>query len=579
MTSNFDWSKYEEAKPSAEQKATTVEQDNTFNWKQYEQKSTAPTYVPPKSFTEQSWEDIKQVPSGLARIGLRGGAAGAAASSKAIGGLLHTLSSMGTEGKPGEFKGMGTRMIKTAGDYFQKLGKEGQAQLKQGIESLLGQSYSTGEEALAQGLERIANIYGSGPFKGMGIPSIIGGAAGQIGKELGTPESVQTGLEIFGTMGKDLAKGIASLAKQPRYSKSGLQLPSIVEKTGEKLSGLKAKVFGGKKEQVYNKVSDQAEKLITKIKQERLPLTKEIEEGIDVTARTQKNLEDVQTLANKMTDKIESTTVSNYLDDIENTIQFGGVPTGEQEEILKLVNKYREKFGEFEGGKRLYTPSQYVKQFRNINKDLTNLYQTKFVHGERLDTMRFYEGLKDKITKTLEQGTPEAFSNLFKETNKEFSQLSRIDRFNQIMEQVTSETGIINANKLQNYITDPRKANILRKQIGKEGFDKLRLISNDLSKVQNKLKLVEELNLGSAIKSGLAMKVFAMLKLPVVAPVVLSTKGAQVARGYMLTSPQGTRDVTNLLKAIHSGNKKAIRSYVLKLDENAKKYEEAKNPK
>lgn len=161
MTSNFDWSKYEEAKPSSEQKVTPVEQDNTFNWKQYEQDSTGQTYVPPKSFIEQSWEDIKQVPSGIARTTLRGGAALLSAPSKAIGGLLHALSSMGVDGKQGEVKGMGTRMVKAAGDYFQKLGKEGQDQLKQGIENILGKSYSTGEEAITKGVERIATIYGS----------------------------------------------------------------------------------------------------------------------------------------------------------------------------------------------------------------------------------------------------------------------------------------------------------------------------------------------------------------------------------------------------------------------------------
>jgi len=573
MSTEFDWSQYKTL-PST----PTTNHPTTFDWNQYEN-IEMPKLPIQQTLGEQALEIGTESAKGLARTGLRGGAALVAAPSKAIGGLLQLLSQIGTEGKRGEIKGMGTRMIRAAGNYFQKAGKEGQEQLKQGIEKLLGQSYGSAEEALAQGVERIATIYGSGPFKGMVLPSVVGGAAGQTAKELGLPEWAQQIAEFSGVLGPDLVKGLISLAKQPRYAESGLQLPSIAEKTGEKLRGLKAKVFGGRKEQVYRNVSDQAEKLITKIKQENLPLTKEIEEGIDVSARTQKNLENVQTLANKMTNKIESKPISDYLNEIENKIQFGGVPTNEQEEILKLISKYRNRFGELEGATRFYTPSQYVKQFRNINKDLTNLYQTKFVHGERLDTMRFYEGLKDNITKTLEQGTPEAFTNLFKETNKEFSQLSRIERFNQIMENVTSEKGVIEATKLRNYVNNPKKANILRKQIGKEGFDKLRLISNDLSKVQNKLKLVEELDLGSALKSGLALKVLTSLKIPVLGGVHLTQKGTQIARGYMLTSPQGTRDVLNFLRAIQSGNKKAIRSYALRLDENAQKYEDSKNPK
>jgi len=578
MTTTFDWKKYESSTPPIVKKPEPQPQNMQFDWGKFEQKSDYDTVQPPQSFGDMLKEVSIEVPKGLARIGARGTASLIAAPSKGIGGLLNFISQMGEEGKPGEFKGMGTRAIRSLGNWFQEQGEGGQQYLKDQIEKVLGKSYGSGEEALTGFIERAADIYGRGPFKGMVVPSLTGGAAGETAKQLGAGEKGQQIAEIGGVFGPDLLKGLTSLAKQLKASESGLILPKIVEKTGEKLKGLKAKVFGGRKEQVYKNVSEQAENLINKIKNERLPLSKEIEEGIDVAGRTERNLEEVQSLANKMTNKIESTPISNYLNEMENKIRFGGVPTNEQEDILKLINKYRSRFGELEGGIRFYTPSQYTKQFRNINKDLTNLYQTKFVHGERLDTMRFYEGLKGKITNILEEGTPKAFSNLFKETNKEFSQLSRINRFNQIMEKIT-DNGIINSNKLNNYISNPRKANVLRKQIGQEGFDKLKLISKDLSKVQNKLKLIEELGLGSAIKSGMTMKVLSMLKIPIGVPVHLTTKGAQLVRGYMLTSPQGARDVSNLLKAMQSGSEKSIRTYLLKMDENAKKYEESTYPK
>lgn len=578
MTATFDWKKYEGQSPQ-EVKSTPVQPQNTqFDWSKFEQASDYDTIQPPQSFGDMLKEVSIEAPKGLARIGLRGGASLLAASTKGIGGLLNLLSKMGQEGKPGEIKGMGTRAIRSLGNWFQEQGEGGQQYLKDQIEKVLGKSYGSGEEALTGFIERAADIYGRGPFKGMAVPSITGGAAGEAAKQLGAGEEGQQIAEIGGVFGPDVIKGLTTIAKQLKASESGLILPKIVEQTGEKLRGLKAKVFGGEKERIYKNVSEQAENLINKIKNERLPLSKEIEEGIDVGARIQKNLEEVQSLANKMTNKIESKLISDYLNEIENKIKFGGVPTNEQEEILKLTNKYRNKFGELEGGTRFFTPAQYTKQFRNINKDLTNLYQTKFVHGERLDTMRFYEGLKDKITKTLEEGTPKPFSNLFKETNKDFSQSSRIDRFNQIMEKIT-DNGIINSKKLNNYMTTPRKANVLRKQIGQEGFDKLKLISKDLNKVQNKLNLIEELNLGSAIKSGMTMKILSMLKIPIGVPVHLTTKGAQLVRGYMLTSPQGARDITNLLKAMQSGSEKSIRTYLLKLDENAKKYEKSTYPK
>jgi len=573
MTSSFNWDSLQGIDTNITTATSQVNQDEGFSWEAMEgikEKTKA------KQAAEVGIESIK----GLGRIGARGAASLLSAPAKGIGGLLQLLSQLGEEGKPGEVKGAGTRTIKNIGDWFQRIGSEGQEQLKTQIESLLGTPYGSGEEALSGLTERIADIYGRGPFKGMVAPSIAGGAAGEAVKQLGGGEQAQQIAEIGGIFGPSIVKGLPNLIKKPITSKSGLNLPKIAEETSDKLRGIKPKVLRSRKEELYKNVSDQSENLIGKIKVEKLPLSKEIEEGVDVVGRTQKNLEKVNKIASKMTNKIEPVLISDYLNEIENKIQFGGVPTGEQNDILKLVDKYKEKFGELQGGTRFYTPSQYLKQFRNINKDLNNLYQTKFVHGERLDTMRFYEGLKGEITKTLEEGTPESFTNLFKEANKDFSQVSRIERFDKIMESVT-DNGIINANKLNSYISNPKKANVLQKQIGKQGFDKLRLISKDLSKVQNKLKLVGELGLPEIIKSSLTYGALSWLGVPkgIMRVAAGGKKLAELGRGYMLTSPQGARDVSNFLKAVQSGSKKAIRSYLLKMDRNAKKHEDSKNPK
>ena len=567
MSTKFDWDSYEPSNA----KQTNGSKGSAFDWNSYE--SDFPIDKGEQTFTESIPEIGKESVKGIARMGLRAGAALVSAPSKAVGGLLQVLSGIGAEGKPGEIKGAGTRMIKSAGDYFQKIGKDGQAQLRKGIENILGESYGSGEEAVTKFAERAADIYGRGPFKGMAIPAIAGGAAGQIAEELGAGEGTQQLAEMGGILGPDLARGVVSLAKQPRYSKSGLRLPSLAEKTGEKLRGVKAKVFPGKKQKLLKEISEQAEGVLAKIKSESLPISKEIEEGIDVTARNQKNLANVEKLGNKMTNKVESNLVSDYLNEIESKIQFGGIPTEEQEQILNLVNKYKSKYGITEGGTRFYTPGQYVKQFRNINKDLNRLYQTKFVHGERLETMGFYEGLKDKIEKTIEEGTPTAYSKLFKESNKEFSQLKRLERFEGIFESITAD-GVIDPKKLNNYVTSSRKANILRKQIGEEGFNKIKLISKDLSLVQNKLKLVGELGVGDLVKSATTFGVMKFLGVPFAKTAQITNKVTQLGRGYLLTSPQGARDVSNFLKAVKSGSKKAATRYLLKLDKNIQKYEE-----
>jgi hypothetical protein len=579
MTAGFNWNNFKGLNDVKGQQPLingSTENKEDF-WNQFKNFDKKKSYIKNEFSKEALKETAIETGKGMVRIGATGLNTYLAAPSKGIGGLLQTLSSIGNEGEEGEIKGMGTKLISKAGEWFSKIGNEGQAQIKADIEKYLGKPYGTAEEALTNFVEKYADIRGSLPIKGMNVPALSGAGLSEIGKQLGASESTQQALETIGMVGRDLGKGIASLIKEKTTSPSGLQLPKIVEKIGEKIKGLKAKVFSGKKAEVYKNVSEQSEKLINEIRNERLPLAKEIEEGVDVEGKINENLSKVQSLAKKLPMKIESNLISDYLDTVEQKIQFGGIPTNEQEDILKVIEKYRKAYQVSPSGTRMYTPDQYLQQFRNINKDLNSLYQTKFVHGERLDTMKFYEGLKGKITETFEKSTPKEFADLFKETNKDFSQLNRLERFNQIMEKIT-ENGIIDAKKLNSYITDTKKANILRKQIGNDGFEKLKLISNDLSKVQNKLKLVEEIGVKDIVKSALTLKILTSLKVPFGPAVQATKKGMELARGYILTSPQGTRDVQNFLRSVHSGNKKAILNSVRQMDEHVQKYEKESNP-
>jgi len=524
----------------------------------------------PVSIKETAKEVIPEVFKGLGRVTAKGAVSLLAAPTKGIGNLLNLISSFGREGRTG------TELFRKAGEYFKNIGEEGQNQLKSDIERVLGKSYGTGEEALTRFIERGAEIYGQLPLKGMTIPAAIGAVAGQTAEELGASPDLQMIAELTGIAAPDIAKGLFSLAKKPFVSESGLRLPKIAEK--EAIKGIKPKVIPGKKEKIFSEISTKAEGLINDIKKESIPIAKEIEEGIDVYGKAERNLNKVEALSKKLPHEIESNLISDYLNQAESNIKTGITPTEEQEKILKLINKFKKNYGVSEGTTRFYSPDKYLRQFRNLNKDLKNLYQTKFVHGERRDTMKFYEGLKDAIEETFSQGAPQEFSNLFKEANKEFSQIKRLEKFDEIMGKVSTDKGTLDTKKLDKFVKDNKKANILRSQIGEEGFNKLRLISNDLSKAKNKLDLIQEFGFKDIIKSGLAQGVLSYLGFPIKLPLATTKKALELGRGYILSSPQGSRDVSNLLKALRAGNKKAVRASLMRMNRNASDYERKNRP-
>ena len=78
---------------------------------------------------------------------------------------------------------------------------------------------------------------------------------------------------------------------------SGLLLPRIVEKTKAGFRYLKPRVFSGAKDKAYKAVSGQAKTLINEMKGAALPLSKEIEQGIDVESRLNNNLNRVERIA------------------------------------------------------------------------------------------------------------------------------------------------------------------------------------------------------------------------------------------------------------------------------------------
>jgi hypothetical protein len=568
MATNNPWQNYavvgeEESSP------TPGAPQGASPWSQYE------TVSPPglgSEILEGTVEGVK----GVGRIAGRSAASLVAAPAKGIGGILELLSQFGTEGEPGQVKGAGTRLLRNVGQYLQKTGKGGEKYLKDQIENALGKSYTSFEESLAGFGERVADIYGRGPFKGMALPAAVGGASGQIAEELGASEGTQAIAELAGIFGPDGAKAAVSLIPKALKEKSGLILPKIVEKTKEGFKAIAPKVFQGKKEKVYQGVSDQAKTLINKIQREKMPLTKKLEEGIDVEGILNKQLDEVQKIAGEMPHQIESNYLSDYLKKVKKDIRKSPVPTEEQDKILKLVEKYQKSYGQTEGGLRFYSPQEYLKQFRNINKDAKKLYETKLLQGEQRETIGFYEGLKKEISKTFELGTPKEFSDLFKATNKEFSELSNINRFETVMEGVTSN-GVIDASKLSKKISSQKGSRLLRRQLGKEGFDHLKAISDDLVKVKDKLKLVDELGLGSLVKSAVAAGVLSKLGVPFAKTAQGGKKLLELGQGYMLMNPRGFRDTQNFLKALQSGSKKSIQTYLRRLDKHALEYQK-ENP-
>lgn len=504
---------------------------------------------------------------GIPRIAARGGGRLLTSPMKNVGLLLSGLSKIGTEGRPG------TELIRKGGEFLTGGAEEAYQTLQNLLEPVLGKPTSELEQGLGRASERYGDILGTlFSLGGSGAAEVIPAAlAGQGVAELGGGPIPQTIAELAAFSGRGALEG---LAKKPVKTSTGLNVPKVASKEVEKFRGIKPKVFKGRKAEINKQLAQDADKLVQDIKKSSIPVAEEVERGVDVAARNEKLFDRVNALAKKNPLKMEPDEISNYLNKVENNIKKVPVATEEQEKILKLVDKYKDKF-KTEAG-RAYKTTEYVDQFRNINRDIKKLYQQRFIHGEQQDTMKFYEGLKDSIENVFENKAPSEFTRAFKAANKEFSQLQRLDQFEEIMKNI-SDNGLLNPKKLNTYLKTQKRINYLKNAIGKDGYQRLKNISQDVSRIQNKLDLVKTMDLGELVNSTGTIALLKYLKIPAAAGAKIAQKSLELARGRLLTSPQVYRDTSKFLNAIRQGNKKGIATTLIKLDQTMQKEDSSRH--
>jgi hypothetical protein len=397
----------------------------------------------------------------------------------------------------------------------------------------------------------------------------LASVAGQTTEELGGGPIAQSLAELMTFAGPDIAANIGKLAKKPATAPSGLVLPKVAERQGKEFGKMKPIATAKTIQKSEENLANQSEKLINEIKSTEIPISKAVEQGIDIDARNSAMLNKVTKLAEKVPNQLESKEISDYLNNYRNEILKVPKPSSEKEAILKEIDEFLKHYDVSPGGTRFYPAKTLVDQFRDINKDMSKIYETNLVFGKRPETIKFYEGLKDAIEKTFENQAPKEFSDLFKFSNKQYSEARKLENFEKLMEQLETEGGL-DIKKFSKFMKSERKSRGLKRQIGEDAYQRMKSIGSDLEKAQKNLKLIEKVGASDVAKSMIVGSALKFLGVPLVLPYKVGKTGLQFIRGYLLTSPQGTSDIKNFLKAVRSGSAKAMETTLLNFDNHAK---------
>ena len=363
--------------------------------------------------------------------------------------------------------------------------------------------------------------------------------------------------------------------------------PEIAIKAVEKPSGLKQRRFEGtrepreisdsRKEKIAETVEKDFRNIADKII-EKSPIEKTrsaIAENPGFKQEVSEQFGHVEKLAESIDAKIHTKSIKKSLaDSVSNKKESGISPSEYSEDYGKSINQLVKKIKDKE-----VTPSQLVKQYRENNKSLSEAYdpaRTYAYNRAKKDALLEYNRA---IAETIHKEFPETeFSNLFKETNKQWKEIADAEAIDKFMNGIFDKS--INYNKARKFFENKNLALPFERALGKEGFSDFKQVMKDLTSTEtpyNMLKVAKSkgwTDLVSTAGAYILHPTLAKLKLGLGA----AKEGYKAIVDAMLDKPELVIKWKNSVDALKKGDFAKAEKQFKELDDSVKSQESAPNP-
>lgn len=313
--------------------------------------------------------------------------------------------------------------------------------------------------------------------------SVVSPSVSQVSQKLGVPEPVA---DILG-----YTAGGYTGSKTPEVSLSKQKPSGLTERQFENIKSPR-EISSNKKGQIDKALESDfrniSEDIISKSPIEKTAT--EIKENPLFKKEIGKKFKEVESLAESLPNKIDTDIIKKTLINKFSKKKGSGF----------LPSEYDKDFRKFtaqlirETPKKEITASDLVKQYRNNNKSLSEYFesgQSKAFNRAKKDALLEYN---KAIADTIDSHFPESeFSNLFKETNKKWSEISDIESINSFVDHLF-EKGI-NFKKGQKFFDSENQARPFKRALGDQGFKEFEQVLTDLMTTKtpyNMLKVAEK---------------------------------------------------------------------------------------
>jgi hypothetical protein len=338
----------------------------------------------------------------------------------------------------------------------------------------------------------------------------------------------------------------------PERFESGLLKPAAVDAKNHHL----ALITKEKQKKVIDQLDRDAQRIIREKVEKHVPISKEIQEGVDFKEKYWKGFGELKKVAEKANPSIDISPLSSFFR--ESVGQYRGIPRPHKDarDVLQEVRAFQN---------RAPTDLKSLLRVRRSNgKKLEEIYDKRLLSGHRSEYADFLNRMNKKIDESIGKTLPEdsAWFKKYTQLNSQFSQYKKGEDTLKMLEPLLREK--LNTATLTRLAESPDKQKHLRIKMGEKGASEIIQLAKDLRKARESIKKIpaKDFNKFDAI-----WPISWVFKPAGVATTL--KKGVDYARrgyGYVLSSPKRVEALDEMVNAVSKNDLKAYQEAAKKME-------------
>ncbi|KKN10543.1 hypothetical protein LCGC14_1035630 [marine sediment metagenome] len=404
-------------------------------------------------------------------------------------------------------------------------------------------------------IARAARAGGSGvPFGLPGVVGAAGGLAGGIAEEAGAGPGVQTVSELAGLGLGGVAKKIAGTVPKAIKKPSGLPVRKF-----EKIKK-PTKVFPGTARKAIKEIETDFKKLTSDLQTKTNRSYRALTEDPTFKSTVSDLFETVEKSASQIPESVSGRPIAQRLFIERTKIAQKGITKSSAEKVKDSeLRKYSTALKD-----KNVTATQLLEQYRKNNQELSKLFPYGDRALENIGKREALESYNKAIASTIgENFKGTEFEDLFKFTNKRWSEIKKIETVDKFLDALFSDNKI-NFNQAEKAISDPKKAGRLKNALGKEGYAEFKQLNKDLLSQKDALKLLKARGFTG---DEVPKRILTHLIVPRSAKALLGKDFVSKIWRMNLSKPQYIREWRKGLSLFKKGRVKQALGVLNKLDE------------